>query len=102
MRLMNSSILPLLAAAVAMPAQRIELAKHPQEPAPEPLDIPRGVYPWSLSSDPYTVTLPYRDTRLIDGERYGTPPHDDAARLEQRRRQAKSASRRFRKKQKAK
>jgi hypothetical protein len=89
----STSLLPLLAASVAMPPQRIELADHPREPEPEPLDIPRGAYPWSLSSDSYAVSLPYRDSRPIDGERYGTPPTDDAARLAAARRQAKAASR---------
>ena len=98
---MHSSILPLLAATVAMPPHRIELAKHPREPEPEPLDIPRGSYPLAMSSDPYTVSPPYRKFRDLDGERYGTPPPDDAARLAAVRRQAKAASRRFRKKAKA-
>jgi hypothetical protein len=80
-------------AAMLAPSQQIELAKHPHEPEPEPLDIPRGGYPWSISSDRYSVSLPYRDSGPIDGDRYGTPPPDDAARLAAIRRQAKAASR---------
>jgi hypothetical protein len=74
------------------PSQQIELAKHPREHEPEPLDIPSACHPWAMTSSDYT--FPYQSrSREIDGDRYGTPPADDAARLAAIRRQAKVGSR---------